>query len=130
MRNLESRQSDFLVPWDRVLGVESQVRALRVLERTREPMSVRELARRARVQLRAMQLATDRLREAGLLESVGTGTRRQVRLRREHPLTAAVEALFAAERARVERVVGALRAAVRSLEVVRASWLEDEGNPT
>jgi DNA-binding transcriptional ArsR family regulator len=130
MRNLETRQSDFLVPWDRILGVKSQVRALRVLERTREPMSVRELARRAQVQLRAMQLATDRLREAGVVESVGTGTRRQVRLRREHPLTAAVEALFAAERGRVERVLGALRPAARSLEGVQASWLEDAEAPT
>lgn len=129
MRNLETRQSDFLVPWDRILGVESQVRALRVLERTREPMSVRELARRSQVQLRAMQLATDRLREAGVVESVGTGTQRQVRLRREHPLTAAVEALFAAERGRVERALAALRAAVGSVEAVQAGWLEGAEGP-
>ena len=130
MRSLETRQSDFLAPWDRILGVESQVRALRVLERTREPMSVRELARRARVRLRAMQLATDRLREAGVLESVGTGTRQQVQLRRGHPLAVAIDELFAAERTRVERVLGALRAAVRSVEAIQASWLTGAEDPS
>src|SRR4051812_16074977 len=104
------RQSALETPWDRILGSESQVRALRVLEATDEPMSVRELARRTRMHLRAMQVAVDKLEHAGIVERVGTGSRSQVRLRRAHPLTPAVRTLFEAERARVERILNDLKA--------------------
>ena len=123
MRN--PRQSDFRTPWDRILGSESQVRALRVLDQTDEPMSVRELARRTRMHLRAMQVAVEKLEYAGILERVGTGSHPQVRLRRAHPLATAVRALFQAERARVERVLDDLKTVAQEhRRKADAIWLE------
>lgn len=125
MRNPADRQSDFRAPWDRILGSESQVRALRVLEDTDEPMSVRELARRTRMHLRAMQVAVEKLEYAGILERVGTGSRTQVRLRRAHPLAPAVRGLFQAERARIERILEDLKAVAREhRRRADAIWLD------
>jgi DNA-binding MarR family transcriptional regulator len=136
MRN--PRESDFRTPWDRILGSESQVRALRVLDETDEPMSVRELARRTRVHLRAMQVAVEKLEYVGMLERVGTGSHPQIRLRRAHPLATAVRDLFQAERARVERVLEDLKAVAREhRQKADAIWLEgpvaaarDDGDET
>jgi DNA-binding Lrp family transcriptional regulator len=101
------------------------VRALRVLDETEEPMSVRELARRTRMHLRAMQVAVEKLEYAGILERVGTGSRPQVRLRRAHPLATAVQGLFQAERARVERVLDELKIVARDhRKRADAIWLE------
>lgn len=123
MRN--PRQSDFRTPWDRILGSESQVRALRVLDQTDEPMSVRELARRTRMHLRAMQVAVEKLEYAGILERVGTGSHPQVRLRRAHPLATAVRDLFQAERTRVERILEDLKGVAREhRRRADAIWLE------
>jgi DNA-binding Lrp family transcriptional regulator len=125
-RSRADRQSDFRTPWDRILGSESQVRALRVLEETDEPMSVRELARRTRMHLRAMQVAVEKLEYAGILERVGTGSRPQVRLRRAHPLATSVRSLFQAERGRVERVREGLKAlAQEHRRRAEAIWLEE-----
>lgn len=125
MRNPADRQSDLRTPWDRILGSESQVRALRVLEETDEPMSVRELARRTRMHLRAMQVAVEKLEYAGILDRVGTGSRPQVRLRRAHPLAPAVLGLFQAERARVERILEDLKSVAREhRRRAEAIWLE------
>jgi DNA-binding Lrp family transcriptional regulator len=120
------RESDFRTPWDGILGSESQVRALRILDEADEPMSVRELARRTRMHLRAMQVAVEKLEYAGILERVGTGSHTQIRLRRAHPLASAVRDLFQAERARVERVVEDLKAVAREhRQKADAIWLED-----
>lgn len=125
MRSLADHQSDFRTPWDRILGSESQVRALRVLEETNEPMSVRELARRTRMHLRAMQVAVEKLQYAGVLERVGTGSRPQVRLRRAHPLATAIQGIFQAERARVDRVLEDLKAVAREhRQRADAIWLD------
>ena len=125
MRNPTDRPSDIRTPWDRILGSESQVRALRVLNETDEPMSVRELARRTRMHLRAMQVAVEKLEYAGILERVGTGSHPQVRLRRTHPLAPAIQGLFQAERARVERVLEDLKAVAREhRRRADAIWLE------
>jgi DNA-binding transcriptional ArsR family regulator len=118
-------QSSFRTQWDRLLGTESQVRALRVLDETVAPMSVRELARRAKVQLRAMQQAVVKLETAGLVERIGTGSHQKMQLRREHPLAPALRGLFEAERSRVERVLNWLKEAARGQrQAAEAIWLE------
>lgn len=100
-------------PWDTILGTKSHVRVLRILEQTRESMTVRELARRAGEHLRAVQLTVGRLVEEGVVERVGTGGRQQVRLNAEHPLASALQALFEAERRRFERIVSRLKVLAR-----------------
>jgi DNA-binding IclR family transcriptional regulator len=120
-------------PWDEILGTRGQVRVLRTLERVREAMAVRELARRAAVHLRAVQIAVDRLVEAGVIERVGTGIRQQVRLRVDHPLTPALYSLFQTERARFEGLADALKAVVRqkasSAQAVWAHERPPDGGP-
>jgi hypothetical protein len=100
-------------------------------------MSVRELARRTRMHLRAMQVAVEKLEYAGILERVGIGSRPQVRFRRAHPLAPAVRGLFQAERARVERILEDLKAIAREhRRRTDAIWLEgpvaagDDGEET
>jgi hypothetical protein len=112
-------------PWDLVLGTTSLVRALRVLIATREPMPVREVARRARLYLRGVQIAVDRLERAGFVEYVGTGGRPQVRIVADHPLLPALEQLFAAERARLDRLEDAIRSALKPLAPkLDSAWIE------
>jgi hypothetical protein len=118
------------VPWDTLLGTKSNVRVLRVLEQAREPMTVRELARRAGEHLRAVQIAANRLVEGGLVERVGTGARQHVRLNVAHPLIPALETLFAAERAWLDRIIRELRAAARRLAGrATAVWVAEGGAP-
>jgi hypothetical protein len=105
------------------------VRVLRVLEQTRESMTVRELARRAGEHLRSVQLAVGRLVDAGVIERVGTGVQQQVGLNASHPLTPALQALFEAERARFERIVSQLKALAKErAKQATAVWLS-EGVP-
>jgi hypothetical protein len=99
---------------DHVLGTRSQVRVLRALVRAREPMSVRELARRAGEHVRSAQLAVGRLMAQGLVDPTGTGRHRPVRFRTEHPLALALAALFQAEQARYTSVLRSLRGLVRT----------------
>jgi DNA-binding transcriptional ArsR family regulator len=128
MGTTRSIPPNLLVPWDTLLGTKSNVRVLRVLERTRESMTVRELARRAGEHLRAVQIAVSRLVEGGLVERVGTGPRQHVRLNTDHPLTPALETLFQAERTRVERIVGGLRRVARKVaRRAEAVWLTENG---
>lgn len=124
MRSIERQQSAFRAPWDTILGVESHVRTLRVLDESSEPMSTRELARRTGVQLRAVQLTVGRLEAAGVVERIGTGPRPQVRLRRSHPLAPALHDLFEVERERVRRVLEALKKAARAVPQLESVWLE------
>lgn len=137
MRTLEEGQSAFRAPWDRLLGAESHVRALRILDASDEPMSVRELARRARVHLRAMQVAVQKLEAGGVVERAGTGSHQQVQLRRTHPLVPALHSLFDAERARVDRVLDGLKKSAKGVRQAESVWLEgpfaegvDDGHST
>lgn len=118
----------FRTAWDKILGTKSHVRILRVLEQTRESMAVRELARRAGEHLRSVQLAVDRLVEAGVVEHVGTGPRPQVRLNSKHPLAPALQMLFEAESARFDRVVSQLKSLAKEhASQAKAVWLTPAG---
>lgn len=124
------RISSLRTSWDTILGTKSHVRVLRVLEQTRESMAVRELARRAGEHLRAAQLAIGRLVEAGVVERVGTGTQQHVRFNERHPLASALQQLFEAERARLDRVVGELRAlAKKHATRATAVWVTEGAPP-
>lgn len=124
MRTMKVRQSAFRTPWDEILGAESHVRTLRVLDQVREPMSVREVSRRARVQLRSVQVAIRKLAAMGLVEFVGSGPRQQIRLRQEHPLVQPIRALYEAERQRVDRILGTLRQVAHTVPQAQAIWIE------
>ncbi len=114
-------------PWDLILGTRSQIRALRVLERDREPMTVRELSRRAGEHLRSTQTAVSRLIETGLFQRVGTGSQQLVRWNASHPLAASLREIFRAERERYERVVDAIVTLVHEhAERAQFVWMTEQ----
>lgn len=128
--NSAKRSSLLHTPWDAILGTKSQVRILRVLEATRESMAVRELARRAGEHLRSVQLAVGRLVQTGVVERVGTGTHQQVRINEHHPLTAALHALFQAERERLNVLVKQLKTLVKQhASRATAVWARGRESP-
>lgn len=124
------KSSNVQHPWDTILGTRSHIRVLRVLDRTRESMSVRELARRAGEHLRSAQLAVSRLEYAGVVERVGTGTRLHVRLNERHPLAPALQHLYEVERERFERVVNQLKSLAKECaNGATAVWLHERVPP-
>lgn len=130
MGTIRKRISSLRAPWDTILGTKSHVRVLRVLEHTRESMAVRELARRAGEHLRSVQLAVDRLVDAGVIERVGTGSQQQVQLNQQHPLATSLQQLFEAERARFDRIVKEIKAlAKKHAAHATAVWLTERAPP-
>lgn len=127
-RSVGRSQSAFRAPLNAVLGKETHVRVLRALSGVRAPVGPGELAARAELEPLSVRRALARLVETGVVERVGIGARPQYQLRRAHPLAPALEALFAAERARSEAV---FRAVCAALSVVRpppvAAWVSGEG---
>lgn len=108
-----------------MLGTETNVRLLRVLAERDHPYPLVELAREASLHLSGIGRALETLEDTGVVEYVGVGRRRLARLCAEHPLTAAIKALFAAERNRVESVVRSLKDAALNLRPPPAAvWLQ------
>jgi len=82
---------------DHLLGAPSRVAVLRVLAAGGAPVTQRELARRAGVQVRSAQQAVALLAALGLVERVVGGRDHLVSLNRRHVLAPPVVALFDAE---------------------------------
>ncbi len=126
MTSKQTKANKLRTPWDTILGTKSHVRVLRVLDRTRESMTVRELARRAGEHLRSVQLAVTRLEDVGMVERVGTGTQLHVRLNERHPLAPATQQLFQAERERFDRLVNHLKSLAKEhASEATAVWLRE-----
>ncbi len=111
------------------------VRILRVLSQTTVALGRAEVARRADLNASGVRRSVDALIELGIVEPVGAGTRRPVRLRREHPLAAPLEELFQAERRRFEELLESLRSRTAQLRPPPlAVWIQgpvarDEDGP-
>lgn len=84
-------------PLSYLLGTRAKVGCLRVLSLTAEPLSQREVARRAAVQHRSVQLALDELVALGLVRRIQGGRDFLVALSTEYYLGAAVRDLFRSE---------------------------------
>src|SRR2546428_7068125 len=104
MRPATVRQSALRAPLNAFLGTEANVRLLRILTQTAEPVTATQLAREAGLSAPGAYQALEALRSAGIVERVGRGSRGQPRLSHEHPRAPALASLFHAERLRVERV--------------------------
>ncbi|HEX2076850.1 MAG TPA: helix-turn-helix domain-containing protein [Longimicrobium sp.] len=124
MRPVKTRQSSLLSPLNQILGTEANVRVLRVLASAREPLSRAEAARRAQLDPSGVRRALDLLIAEGIVEHVGAGARRLVRLREAHPLADALRELFAAEGRRTDDLARAVRQAAERLSLaVPALWM-------
>jgi IclR helix-turn-helix domain len=125
MRPTTERQSALRAPLDYLLRTESNVRVLRVLGSSSEPLTKSEIARRANLNQSGVGRTVEQLIELDLLETVGVGSRKPVQLRRQHPLAAPLMQLFAAEADRFESLVDDLTHLVASLKPApRAAWIE------
>lgn len=115
-------------PLDQILGMEAHVRLVRALAHADAPLSRAQLAERTGLSRAGVYNAAGKLKQAGIVEEVGSGGHRSIALRRAHPLSAALRLLFAAERT----VYDALRADLHDLAgestgEVRSAWLEGDG---
>ncbi len=127
MKTTSRAKHSLSTPWDVILGTRSNVRTLRVLERDREPMTVREVSRRAGEHLRATQTAVSRLVETGLFQRVGTGSQQLVRWNAGHPLAPALSDIFRAERERSRRVVDNITTLVQEhAKSARFVWMTEQ----
>ncbi|WP_292153723.1 nucleotidyltransferase domain-containing protein [Mesorhizobium sp.] len=101
-------QSAIRNPLDRVLGVDSNVRVLRVLVRHGGYLSSSDIGRRAGLSKSSTRLGLISLRETGVVSAEGSGYNRLYRLNAEHYFSKAIENLFAAEERRFAAIIDAV----------------------
>ncbi|HST58168.1 MAG TPA: helix-turn-helix domain-containing protein [Longimicrobium sp.] len=97
---------------------------LRLLSLTAQPLSKAHVAERTSLDPSGVRRAIESLIAHGVVEDVGAGAHRPVRLRDQHPLSGALRTLFRAEAARAQDVTDELRRAARSIQPPpRAVWM-------
>jgi predicted nucleotidyltransferase len=116
MRQPSIEQSHLRYPLNRLLGTPVAVRTLRELFGFGDPLSPTTIAERAGVTPHGVRKTLQGLREAGIVEPVGQGRSVSYRIRADHPLRGALEALFASEKTREQAIFSSLRAAAERLE--------------
>jgi len=125
MRPIKKPQSALKAPLNWILGTEASVRILRALSQENVSMGTGELAREAQLQPSGVRQTLDALLDHGILERVGRGRQRRVRLSTNHPLAIAIRGLFVAEHQRVEAVFSGIRSAAEELSTPPVSvWIE------
>jgi DNA-binding transcriptional regulator GbsR (MarR family) len=109
MRPLKHRQNLMVQPLNDIFGTEANVRLLRVLALRNTSLTAGELAKRAVLGRTSIYPALRELERAGVVEFIGSGSRRLVQLRDRHPLSRMLRELFRAEARRFEALTDALR---------------------
>lgn len=125
MRPVGKPQSALRTPLNEVLGREANVRVLRALALASAPASRAELLERTSLTASGIPRILTHLEEWGVIEYVGSGRGRRVRLRAEHRIARAIRSLFEEEARRADDLVQWLRNAVAMLEPPPSSaWIE------
>lgn len=122
MRHPLLRQSTLRYPLSAVLASEGSVRVLRELFRHGGELSASGIARRVGLTAKHVRQVLGSLADLELVEPVGPGRYFSYRIRAEHPLHSALDALFRAEEERFDGVLEAVREAAREA-APRAVWL-------
>ena len=131
MRPPKFQQSEVLQPLNEILGTPANVRLIRALSLSSSPLTGGELARRAGLGRTSIYPALRELEFVGIVEFVGAGAQRQVRLRERHPLAPRLKELFRAEEGRFDELTTALRAVfVESPVRALSAWVEDVATAT
>ncbi len=102
-------QSALRSPLDTVLGVDSNVRVLRVLAAHGGPLSSSDIMRRATLSKTSTRQGLISLERTGAIITDGSGQSRLHRFNHGYCLAPQIEALFAAEAARFQKVLDAVR---------------------
>jgi DNA-binding transcriptional ArsR family regulator len=125
MRPASITQSAFKAPLNGILGTEASVRILRVLASASVPLTRSEVATQAKLYSSGVPRVLSHLEDQGIVESIGQGRSRPVRLRQQHPFYNALKNLFGEEGARVARVLEGIRNALNQLSPApAAAWIE------
>lgn len=102
-------QSAIRAPLDTIFGVDSNVRVLRVLAAHGGPLSSSDISRRAKLSRSSTRQGLISLEECGAIVTEGSGYSRLHRFNRDFCLAPQIEALFAAEAVRYEKILDAVR---------------------
>lgn len=125
MRPISVQQSALRAPLNRILGTEAAVRVLRVLALSNDPLSRGEIAERSGLFRGGLPRVLEALENQGVIEVIGQGRSRPLRLRHQHPLTQMLRTLFQTEHNRAEQVLGEIRSAAMQLRPIPAAvWIE------
>lgn len=124
MRPTKYPDSIISAPLNRIFRTEAGVRVLRVLCLTQHPLGASEVATRTRLDPSGVRRALKDLVDQGILETVGAGATRPVRLRMAHPFASSLRSLFRVEAARAQGIVTRARQAAKAAEPVpTAVWM-------
>ncbi len=99
------------------------MRVLRALMDYGAPLSVAQLAADSGLTTRGTRLVLDSLVSQGIVNVLGQPRSQLFSAGAQHPLAAALQTLFAAERTRWEALQGALREGLAAQKDVRSAWL-------
>jgi hypothetical protein len=125
MRPTSKTQSAFKSPLNALLGTEAAVRVLRVLALSTDPLSRGEVAKQSGLHTSGIPRVLTNLEDLGVVETLGQGHSRPVRLRHQHHLVQGLRQLFQEERNHVTRVLGDIKLAVSQLSPTpAAAWIE------
>jgi predicted nucleotidyltransferase len=103
------RESSIRKPLTRILGVDSNLRVLRVLVRHRGHLAASEITRLSGLSRGSVRLGLMSLETMGIVTSSGSPHSRVYRFEEGHHLGPALEALFEAEKGRFAAILGELR---------------------
>jgi predicted nucleotidyltransferase len=117
------RQSTLRYPLTELLGSVACVRTLRELIRHGGELSPSTLVLRTGLAKRSVQTALETLEAMEVVDGLGLSRGRLFRIRRAHPLTAALDQLFDAEAQRFDAVLEAIREAAADCSGLRAAWI-------
>lgn len=125
MRPTAKRQSAFHTPLNTILGTEAAVRVLRVLALSADPLSRGEIADRSSLHISGIPRVLAALERQGVVESVGQGHSRPIRMRQLHPLYRHLQQLFHEERNNAQNVLNGIKSEVNQLHPIPvAAWIE------
>lgn len=120
----ESVSQSFLRhPFTTLLGSQGNVKVLRVLARHGGPLSVSRLTAETRMTGPGVRAVLETLVARHIVRALGSGRSRLYEVRSDHPLSAALSALFEAEDGRWQQILQGLRQAIRGDDRIQAAWL-------
>lgn len=115
-------QSALRNPLNGILSTQAHVRVLRELYRHGGEMAAAKIAVQARLSPYGARLALAELVLARIVEDMGSGRSILYRINAHHPLAAAIEGMFQAERALAQSIPDAIAVAVNDRETL-AAWI-------
>jgi predicted nucleotidyltransferase len=109
-------------PMDKILGGAGGVRVMRALLAHGGALSVSRLAEDTRMTPDGVRGVLSDLERARVVEGLGSGRTRLFQAIASHPLVAALDTLFTAERSRFDEIIDTVKAATADPRIV-ATWL-------